>query len=260
MRDGHRAGFGSDVGRLRVAARRDLRGLTLIELLVVIGILAVLMSLLLPSVRATRERARRVVCVSNLRQTATASATYASEYETWFPVRRRDSSHAPDVIFDEPAYHYQPWRFKDNRDLWVGYVSGYTVATSSEVFYCPCSRRPREDLWPSSDPLWFFGYTYAASYSPGAPASNWSSATDEPRKLGRTPCNVPLFSDLVWDLRNSSFGNLGFHFNHGPQGGEATGLFSSRADASVAWYAYPDEVETFVANSVYNPGYYWGKP
>ena len=56
------------------------RGFTLIELLVVIAIIAILAAMLLPVLREAREKARQVVCMSNLRQIGMAAIMYLQDY------------------------------------------------------------------------------------------------------------------------------------------------------------------------------------
>ena len=64
---------------------RKVKGFTLIELLVVIAIIALLMAILLPSLRRARNQARAVLCLANLNQWGTILALYTEDYQGRLP-------------------------------------------------------------------------------------------------------------------------------------------------------------------------------
>lgn len=81
-------------------------GLTLVELLVVLGIIALLLSLLLPGLGRARAKARQTLCASNLRQLGVAFQFYAADNDGFVP---RDHS---------------PWR-EDRRPPWMMLLGPY---------------------------------------------------------------------------------------------------------------------------------------
>ncbi len=64
---------------------KNSKGFTLIELLVVIAIIALLLAILMPSLRAAKQRGQAVVCLNNLKQIGLAANFYASDYEDLIP-------------------------------------------------------------------------------------------------------------------------------------------------------------------------------
>src|SRR5690606_23158292 len=65
-------------GRVTSAVRRA--AFTLVELLVVIGIIAIMISLLLPALKKAREAARTATCLSQLRQVGLTIQFYTNEH------------------------------------------------------------------------------------------------------------------------------------------------------------------------------------
>src|SRR5690606_25319296 len=65
-------------GEARMNANTFRRGFTLVEALVVVGILALLLGVLLPTLGHSRAKARQIRCLSNLRQMASAASAYAA--------------------------------------------------------------------------------------------------------------------------------------------------------------------------------------
>src|SRR3954469_16905365 len=70
------------------------QGFTLVELLVVIGLIGLLISMLLPTIRVAQDRARRTECSARLRQLTAAVASYAIENKGRVPTGMRNSGGA----------------------------------------------------------------------------------------------------------------------------------------------------------------------
>lgn len=61
------------------------KGFTLIELLVVIAIIALLLAIVMPSLKIARERAMEILCENNIRQFGIGTNLYCNDYNGTFP-------------------------------------------------------------------------------------------------------------------------------------------------------------------------------
>ncbi len=76
---------GWDACARRADGRRGRPGFTLVELLVVIGIIALLIAILLPSLARARDRSNRVKCLANLHSLGEAMYLYAHDFRDRLP-------------------------------------------------------------------------------------------------------------------------------------------------------------------------------
>jgi prepilin-type N-terminal cleavage/methylation domain-containing protein/prepilin-type processing-associated H-X9-DG protein len=130
---------------------RRVRGFSLLELLVVIGIIAVLISILLPALRVARQHSLRIQCMNNLRQIGVGFVMYNNE-QRHLPLRFNDKTQFSDEYW---GYDEELIRMK----VCVG-----------QTFICPLHvdagffKKPSQ---PSYGMNWFF------DYQPMTKGSSW---------------------------------------------------------------------------------------
>lgn len=125
------------------------RGFSLVDLLVSIGVMALLISVLLPSLVSANEMARRAKCASNIRQLGLGVQMYAYDFADMVPqskfntllagVRGEDAEQTIYLRIDG-----EDWRdVEGNRQFrgvsWdgLGILADKSYADAPHVYYCP---------------------------------------------------------------------------------------------------------------------------
>jgi prepilin-type N-terminal cleavage/methylation domain-containing protein/prepilin-type processing-associated H-X9-DG protein len=223
-----------------VCMRRS-RAFTLVELLVVIGIIAVLISVLLPSLSSARRQANTVKCLSNLRQIGLAFQLYERQYKGAWPVVYHHE-YAGDPVFYPAGHGDRSWI-----DFIAPYVVGQKVIHDAgdlraarqtyEKMHCPSWDRrmtgsgATTDPWypwipiPGGEPNILIGYgmhyhpTWYETYNPLSPADRYDPHPPElgtPEAYARAIATAPAITRggpkgkyvkaAIWGRRSSERG------------------------------------------------------
>ena len=202
--------------------RQQRLSFTLIELLVVIAIIAILAALLLPTLVAAKERAKRTGCVNNVRQFLLAAHMYANDSDQRLPSGASDSR-TPNGVLDDSI----PVLSGTMRTQMIRYAGTY------QIMGCPNLGRPfnTETGWVEQGYGFIIGYNYLGGHAntpwkllPGGEA--WFS----PQKLTETSTNIGPTSPVLTDMNDWSPGygrSVAPHGRNGPV--QAVGDFSNES-------------------------------
>jgi prepilin-type N-terminal cleavage/methylation domain-containing protein len=230
-----------------VSAPKPRRGFTLIELLVVIAIIAILAALLLPALTGAKEKARRIGCVSNMRQFLMAAHMYANDCEQRLPSGASDSN-SPNGVLDDSI----PVLSGNIRTQMIHYAGSF------KMLGCPSLGAPfnTAEGWHESDYGFVIGYNYLGGHANTpwpllAGGEPWWS----PQKMTEVSTNITATTPLLTDMNDWSPGyggsivphsrggpvqSSGDFINAGANGASsislgATGGNVGQMDAAVSW-------------------------
>jgi prepilin-type N-terminal cleavage/methylation domain-containing protein/prepilin-type processing-associated H-X9-DG protein len=150
---------------MNTAKPRRHAGFTLVELLIVIGIIAVLISMLLPMVAKVREQGKQVACMANLRALGSAMLSYAADNDNYLPATSRTGPPANQQPYD--WVWWQPNRVSIYQDATVSKsaIARYLnlTAKNAGILRCPSDTSDYRPA-PSNNTFGAYPYSYVMNW------------------------------------------------------------------------------------------------
>jgi prepilin-type processing-associated H-X9-DG protein len=166
----------------RRSPRRPVVAFTLVELLVVIGIIAILVGILLPTLGRARQSAWQVQCASNLRQFATINQMYLNQYKSWHMPAFWDANYASPGSYKLTKYWPTLEIFRRTLQLPTPVnlpLSGYVPA--NKKWYCPMAQRGQANPVDATGIVYVpLHYSYGMNVE-GVDDPFWSGSPPNPR-------------------------------------------------------------------------------
>ncbi len=209
------------------------KGFTLIELLVVIAIIALLLAVILPSLRKAKEMAKRVVCSSNLHQLGLAMHGYANENDERFPAVAGNAAgswlHDVPVLAGNEIINYAQLDVmfcpanRQGKDFMEEFYAVY-------VQYADENDRPDPDKglagWGMTDYTWLFKWGYRAQAQSDEIPYNGGDIFIE-KSTERNQSQKPVVADLMWTQGNDDFSAVDDPYPVYQRSGQRVGPFPS---------------------------------
>lgn len=156
--------YGRKIGRAHWPAGC---GFTLLELLVVVTIIALLATLVLPSLSQALQKAKAVTCVNNLKQISYAITIYTDDYAGYYPFTDTD------IPNNGPTSTFASKLIPHLAGNWQSFWSSYRDRRDLGTFICP-SWRAGEGSPPVYETPRMPNRDYAANYFLCTRSSVWN--------------------------------------------------------------------------------------